>query len=143
MAPEKNTSAQAPAKAPVVVDASAFTAKAGTVKELDKWVGTCPSDLKPGLASTDLEKVALNDLVNKRIVAIGYQERTGVQKGKDTNYLLILAVPEGTKQPVIISTGASVVCKKIRKAQEAGVWPLGGMVKLCGEGRNQYFDLVD
>lgn len=116
-------------RTPKTVDASAYTKNASNVKLLEKWVGVGPSDLAEGLTSLDLEKAALSDLEGKTITVIGYQERTGTLKGKETEYLLILAVPETSNQPVIISTGASVVLKQLRKAAETGALPLKGTVK--------------
>jgi hypothetical protein len=138
-----NPDTSTPEKAPVQVDASRFTKNAQPVLSVtDKWNGVGPSDLQPGLKSTDLEQFKLADLENREITILGYQERTGTLKGKETEYVLLLIVVEGSNNASICLTGASVVVKKVRKSLEAGALPIKGRVVECQGADFNYYDLV-
>lgn len=140
--PKKDETAKnsAPVK---IVDASSFTKNAHKVATVtDKWEGTAPGDIQEGLQSTDLEQVKIDNLLNRTITIIGFQKRTGTLKGKETEYLIIMAVPEGTTAPVVFITGAQVIRKKLEKCAESGSLPVSGKILLQDGEDFKYYDLV-
>lgn len=129
-------------KAPVTVDASKFTKGAKPVSILDKWNGVSPSDLQDGLQSTDLPQKDIREILGTPLVIIGFQKRQGVIKGKQTEYMIIMAVREKETAPFVFITGGSVVCKKLDKAMLENALPVSGtIVNQEGDDFN-YYDLV-
>lgn len=130
-------------KAPVQVDASNFTKGAKRVTAVtDVWQGISPNQIQEGLQSTDLEQVKTDFLLEKEITVIGYQKRTGVLKGKETEYLIIMAVPAGRTSPLVFICGGSVVRKKLEKCAEAGELPITGKIVQCEGDDFNYYDFV-
>lgn len=127
--------------APVTVDASAFTKNAKKVTSVvDIWIGTSPNMIKEGLSSSDLEQVKTDFLLNRQITIIGYQKRQGVLKGKETEYLIIIAVPEGSTAPLVFICGGQVVRKKLEKCAED--LPVTGKLISCEGDDFNYYDFV-
>ena len=130
-------------KAPVQVDASSFAKGAKRVTSVtDVWAGVSPNQIQEGLQSTDLEQVKTDFLLDKEITVIGYQKRTGVLKGKETEYLIIMAIPTGRTSPVVFICGGSVVRKKLEKCAEAGELPIIGKIVSCEGDDFNYYDFV-
>jgi hypothetical protein len=137
-----NTKKDETKKAPAVVDASKFTKGAKPVAVLDKWNGTSPSDIQAGLQSTDLPQKDVKEILGTPIVIIGFQNRQGVIKGKQTDYKIIMAVKANETAPFVFITGGAVVCKKLDKAVLENALPVSGtIVNQEGDDFN-YYDLV-
>jgi hypothetical protein len=139
MSPKKNSSE----KQPVTVDASKFTKGAKEIKGVtDKWFGVAPSAIQEGLSSLDLpqlSKKAGTYPYDKELTVIGFTKRTGTIKDKETEYLIIMAVPAGESQPVCFITGAAVVVEKLLKAAEENSLPVKGRIVEV-EGANATYD---
>jgi hypothetical protein len=126
-----------------VVDASSFTKGAKKVTAVtDIWSGVSPNQIQSGLQSTDLEQVKTEFLLNRNITVIGFQSRQGVLKGKETTYLIIMAVLEGSTSPLVFICGGSVVRKKLEKCAEAGELPISGKIISCEGDDFNYYDFV-
>ena len=132
-----------PEKKVVIVNARKFTdgaRKIATVTE--KWYGVKPEDLQAGLSSQDLPQAEIKSLLDTTITIIGFQKRKGILKGKESEFLIILAVPELEENVIVLVCGGSVIKKKLDTAMSENALPVTGKI-VETEGEDfKYYDFV-
>lgn len=128
-------------KASINFNPSDYTRNSRRIADVtDKWVGKAPKDIKEGLTNKDLTLVKSKDLNGKELTVIGYQERKGEVRNKPTEYLLALVIIGDDL--CILSTGAAVVCRKIKEAGMANALPITGKIIECQSDDQTYYDFV-
>lgn len=127
---------------PVRPDISAFLGKVKHIAQItEKWVGISPNDIQEGLSSMQLGEVEIDTLLDTETTVLGFQERKGKIKGKETDYIIALVVPAGETAPSTLITGASVIVRKLRQAGDAEAFPVvGTIVKRTGDF--EYYDFI-
>ena len=130
------------ANEPVRPDVSAFLSNAKHISDVtEKWRGISPGEIQEGLTSMQLGTVEIEDMVDSEITVLGFQERKGKIKGKETDYLIALIVPAGENVPSTLITGAAVIFRKLRQAADAEALPVKGtIVKRSGDF--DYYDFI-
>lgn len=123
-------------------DVSAYLSKAKHIADVtEKWIGIAPGDIQPGLTSLQLGEVEIDSLLDKETTVLGFQERKGKIKGKETDYIIALVVPAGENAPSTLITGAAVIVRKLRQAGDAEAFPVvGTIVKRSGDF--DYYDFI-
>lgn len=107
--------------------------------QVEKWYGQSPDDLQKGITSKDLPQLDIDNLIDKEIAVLGFQNRSGNIKGKESKYILMLCVPVETKQVGIIMTGAGVVMRKVKDIAENGTFPVRAIIRY--NKTKKYYDL--
>jgi hypothetical protein len=127
---------------PARPDVSSFTSRAKHIADVtEKWIGISPSDIQPGLTSMQLGEVEIDSLLDKETTVLGFQERKGKIKGKETDYVIAIVVPSGENSPSTLITGAQVILRKLRQAGDAEAFPVvGTIVKRTGDF--DYYDFI-
>ncbi len=127
---------------PARPDVSAFLGKAKHIADVtEKWVGIGPGQIQEGLTSMQLGEVDIEDLLDKETTVLGYQERKGKIKGKETDYVIALVVPVGESVPSTLITGAAVIVRKLRQAGDAEAFPVIGTI-VRRNGDFDYYDFI-
>lgn len=127
---------------PARPDVSSYLGKAKHIADVtEKWIGIGPGMIQEGLTSMQLGQVEIDDLLDRETTILGFQERKGKIKGKETDYIIALVVPAGDNSPSTLITGASVIVRKLRQAGDAEAFPVvGTIVKRTGDF--DYYDFI-
>jgi hypothetical protein len=140
MAKSKNP----PSAEGVKVDVSDKLNDAKPISDItDKWYGVSPSELQEGLTSQQLGQVDLENLIDKGITVLGFHKREGKIKGKTTEYMIIMAVPEGQNFPIVFMTGGQVICRKLQKAADENSLPVKGHISYREGADFPYYDFTN
>ena len=127
---------------PVRVDVSSHIAGARHIADVtEKWLGKAPGALQEGLTSQQLPEVEIETLVDRSVTVLGFQMRSGKIKGKETEYLIALVVPEGETAVYTLVTGASVIVRKLKQAADAEALPVVGTI-VQRKGDFTYYDFI-
>jgi hypothetical protein len=130
------------ANEPVTVDCSNFVKGAKHISTItEKWIGISPNQIQEGLTSLQLAQVEIENLVDHQITVMGYQERKGKIKGKETDYIIAIVVPEGETSPCTLITGAAVIVRKLRQVGDAEAFPVAGTI-VERKGDFTYYDFI-
>jgi hypothetical protein len=127
---------------PLRPDVSQFLGSTKHIADVtEKWVGIAPGQIQEGLTSMQLGQVEIDDLLDRETTVLGFQERKGKIKGKETDYIIALIVPVGETAPSTLITGAAVIIRKLRQAGDAEALPvIGTIVKRKGDFA--YYDFI-
>jgi len=127
-------------KKQVAVGADATAGARRIVDVVDIWTGRSPESFQAGLISKDLPELSCDDVLDREVVILGYQERTGKIKGKDTEYLICLVTVDGEDKLYSLIVGGMVLVRKIREVGHSEALPaIGRIIKPVDKA---YFDFV-
>lgn len=127
-------------KKQITVDAGSLENAKRIVDVVDVWVGRSPDSFEKGLISKDLPELSCDDVLDRQVVILGYQERTGKIKGKETEYLICLVTVDGEPKLYSLIVGGMVLVRKIREVGHSEALPaIGRIIKPTGKA---YFDFV-
>lgn len=130
-------------KKTITVSAKKFAAGAKSISEVtDKWTGVKPSDIQDGLSSQDLPQRDIKSLLDVPLTVIGFQKRKGMLKGKESEFLIVLAVPDSDENCIVFVCGGSVVRKKLESAAAENSLPIHGHLVETEGTDYTYFDFV-
>ena len=125
-----------------IVNVSSYTEKARPVADVtEHWFGISPSEVQEGLTSQALPQRDIDDFCGEEITVLGFQNRTGKIRGKETSYKIIMAAGDNGEAFVFI-TGAQVINRKLQDCADREALPVRGRIEHKKGADFSYYDFT-